>query len=158
MFKSVCQNKLHHSLLSWDINFSRILQLDWPTFWHKTWEPEFCQICNQWWNIKRNISFLFRLFQEKLMTKFLKNLKKPILGPFWGSFWPLLPKFKKKKRLLLRKRALAVFTYYSYLIPCKKQKKLMTHSREKWQTDERADRQWWFYRTICKTGVHKSWK
>ena len=37
-----CQNKLNHSLLSWDIKFQRILHFDWPTtFWSITREPVF---------------------------------------------------------------------------------------------------------------------
>ena len=60
---------------------------DWVSaFWHITWEPEFFQIWDWWWNINNNISFPFRLFLRKTNDKiFQKVLKKLFRGQF-GSF------------------------------------------------------------------------
>ena len=45
-------------------------------------ELEFCQIWDWWWNISNKISFQFRFFPRKLMTKFFKKSKKNL---FWGN-------------------------------------------------------------------------
>ena len=60
---------------------------DWlSAFWPITWEPEFFQIWDWWWNINNNISFPFRLFLRKTNDKiFQKILKKLFRGQF-GSF------------------------------------------------------------------------
>ena len=61
------ENKLHHSLLSW--------------------EPKFCQIWGWWWSINNNISFYFRLFLRKTNDKIFQKIKtKPLLEPFWPLF------------------------------------------------------------------------
>ena len=113
------KNTLHHSLLPWDITFWRILQFDWPTtFWLITREPEFCQICDWWWNINNNNNFPFWLFPGKLMTKFSRN-KKTLL---WGHFGQSLPKFGEKW-IFLEKRTLPVFKYSNYLPWCKTSEK-----------------------------------
>ena len=82
------KNTLHHSFLSGDFTFGRILQFDWPTaFLPITGELKFCQIWDWWWNINNNISFHFGLFPGKTMWQnFLKNPKNPILGPFLALF------------------------------------------------------------------------
>ena len=58
-------NKLCHSLLSWDITFLRILQLAWS----KKEEPEFCQIWEWRCNINNSIVFHFILFPGKTYDK-----------------------------------------------------------------------------------------
>ena len=86
------KNKLHNSLLSYNITFQRILKFDWlAAFWPITWDPKLYQIC--WWNINNNISFHYRLFPRKTnITKFFKKSQNPILAPFWA----LLPKLGPK--------------------------------------------------------------
>ena len=60
---------------------------------------------------------------------------------FWGHFGPFLAKFGQKG-IFLEKRALSVLKYSNYLPSCKKsEKKLMTHSWDKCQTDKATDRQ-----------------
>ena len=85
------KNKLHISLLSYNITFWRILQFDGlAAFRPITWDPILCQIC--WWIINNNISFHYRLFPRKTSQNFLKYPKNTILSPFWA----LLPKLGPK--------------------------------------------------------------
>ena len=65
------KNKLHNSLLSYNIALQKILEFDWlAAFWPITWDPKLCQIC--WWNINNNLSFHYTLFPRKTnTTKFL---------------------------------------------------------------------------------------
>ena len=95
------KNKLHHSLLSWNITFYTILQFDWLTaFWLITWEPEFCQIWDWWWNINNNISFHLRLFPRKTNDRIFQKIRKT---QFWDHFGPFLPKFRQKWIFLEKK-------------------------------------------------------
>ena len=50
----------------------------------QTWQQEFCQIWNWWWNISNNISFHFRSFPGK--TEYFKKSKNPIWEPFLALF------------------------------------------------------------------------
>ena len=96
-------------------------------------------------------------FQEKLKTKFSKKIQKTL---FWGHFGPLLPKFVQNWNFLER-RALSVFRYSNYLPSCWKSEKNYWVISEKnaeltdGQADELTARQWWFYRTLRRTGVQK---
>ena len=149
------KNKLHHSLHSWDITFQRILQFDWLTaFWPITWEPEFCQIWNRWWNINNNISFHFRLFPRKTNDRFFQKIQKIL---FRGHFWHFLPKFGQEN-FFLEKRALSVFRYSNSLPLCQKsEKNNWAISEENAELmDGRTDRQRWFYRTLHRTGSKNS--
>ena len=109
--KSLFCTQLHHSLLSYDITFLRILQFDWlAAFWPIIRDPKFFQIC--WWNINSNISFHFRLFLRKTnMTQFFKKSQKT---PFWSPSRSFLSKFRQKW-IFLEKRALSAFQYLNYL-------------------------------------------
>ena len=60
--------------------------------------------------------FILEYFQEKFTTKFFKKSKKPFLGGHFGPFLPI--------------------TYHR----AKNQKKLMSHSWKKCQTDRRTNR------------------
>ena len=121
------KNKLHNSLLSYNITFQRILQFHWPAaFWPITWDPKLCQIC--WWNINNNISFHYRLFPRKTnITKFFKKSQKPyILGPFWI----LLPKLGPKMIFPGKKGLCQFFNIWITYHCAKNQKNLMSHSWE----------------------------
>ena len=109
------------------------------------WELEFYQIWDWWWNIS-NISFHFRLFPRKTMTKFLEKSKQKL---FWGYFGPFLPKIWQKW-IFLEKRVLSVFRYSNYLSLCQKLEKLLSNFWGKHQTDGQTNRQWWFYKTPCR--------
>ena len=80
------KNKLHNSLLFYNITFWRILQFDWlAAIWPITWDPKLCQIC--WWDINNNISFCSELFATKTnMTKVFKKSRKPYFGSILGPF------------------------------------------------------------------------
>ena len=98
-------------------------------------------------------------FREKLKTKFSKKSKKPYFGAILDPFCPNLRKieFSWKKGLC---QFLDIPIIYHH---AKNQKKLLSHFWEKCQTDGRTDgwtnrqtdRQWWFYRTLRRTGVQK---
>ena len=113
------KNTIHHSLISWDITFSRILQFDWAAvFWPITREPEFCHIRNWRWNINYNITIT-------------------IYFVLWGHFGPFFPEFWQKW-IFLGKRVLSVFKYSNYLPSCKKSEKTIEPFLRKmpnWQTD-----------------------
>ena len=99
---SVCHKILHHSLLSWDITFWRILQFDWLTVFSPiNREPEFCQIKDWWWNINNNINFHFELFTRKTINKIFQKIEKPYFGAILDPFCKDLGKneFSWKKRL-----------------------------------------------------------
>ena len=93
--------------------------------------------------------FILDYFREKLIPKFFKKSKKPYLGAIFGPFFP---KFWQKW-ISPEKGVLSVFKHFIYLSSCKKKKTLMSHSWEKRRTDERIDRQRWFYRRICRPGA-----
>ena len=46
--------------------------IGWQQIWPITQEPEFCQICNWWWNINNNISFYFELSPGKTNDKIFR--------------------------------------------------------------------------------------
>ena len=116
--KSSFCTQFHHSLLSYNITFLRILQFDWlAAFWPITRDPKFFHIC--WWNINNNISFHFRLFPKKLTWQ---NVSKNPKTLFWGNSAPFLHKFGKKW-ISLEKRALSVFQYSNYPPLCQKSEK-----------------------------------
>ena len=130
------KNKLHHSLLLWDIVFYRILQFDWLiTFGHTTREPEFCQGIGDEVSINVLVFTLY-CFQEKLI-QFFKKSKKPNFGANLDAFCPKLGKneFSWENRLC---QFLKIPIIYHH---AKNQKKLMSHSSEKYRTDRRTDRQ-----------------
>ena len=104
-------------------------------FWPITWEPEFCQIWDWWWNMNNNISFHFSLFPRKNNDKNFQKIQKTL---FWHYFGPFLTKFRQKW-VCLENRALSVFKYSNYLQSSKYQKKLMTHSC---RTNRRTDKRW----------------
>ena len=139
------KNKLHHSLLSWNIIFSRILWFDWLTaFWSITKEPEFCQIWDLWWNISNNINFHFRLFPIKTNDKIFQKIQKTYFG---AIFWLFLPKFGLKwilTQIWAKKRALPVFKYSNYLTSCQKLEKtneLFLRKMPNWRTDRQTEGQ-----------------
>ena len=93
-----------------------------------------------WWNINNNIRFHFRLFPRKLMPKFLKKPKKPILSHSGHD----LPTFELKWILL--DKGLCLFLNIPVIYHhVKNQKKIISYSWEKrWtdgQTDKQTDRQ-----------------
>ena len=78
---------------------------DWlSAFWPITWEPEFFQIRDWWWNINNNISFHFRLFRRKTNNKIFQKILKNLFGGQFGSF---LLKFGQK--CFLWERELCLF-------------------------------------------------
>ena len=87
---STCRKLWHLSACQkWTSSFPsffryyKILQFDWPTaFCSITWEPEFCQILDWWWNINSNI----KLFPGKTNAKLFQKIQKPSLGPFWALY------------------------------------------------------------------------
>ena len=116
-----------------------MLLLDWPkALWTITWEPEFCQTWDWLQNINSKISFHFRLFPGKLITKFFKkSKKKTICGPFWA-----FSSKSGRQRSFLEKRTLSVFKYSNYLPSCKKSEKTNDPFLRKmlnWCTDRQAD-------------------
>ena len=125
------KNKLHNSLLSYNITFQRILQFDWPAaFWPITWNPKLCQIC--WWNINNNISFHYRLFPRKTnITKFFKKSQKPYFGSIRGPIAQI-----GAKNEFSWKKGLCQFFNIRITYHCaKNQKNLMSHSWENCWTD-----------------------
>ena len=101
--------------------------------------------------------FTLDYFQEKLMTKFFKKSKKPFWGhvailAFCAQIWA--------KMNFVGKTDLSVFKYSNYLSSCQKSEKTnmpflgkMLNWRMNGQTDRRTERQLWFCRTLCRTGV-----
>ena len=89
-------------------------------------------------------------FQEKLMTKSKK--------PYFGAMWPFWPKYGQKY-IFLGKRRCQFLNIPIIYHRAKNLKKLMPFLRKmlNWrmdgQTDGRIDRQPWFCRTLCRTGV-----
>ena len=71
------------------------------------------------------------------MTKFSKKSKKPCFWGILGSFCSNLG----QNRFTWKKRALLDFRYSNYLPLCKKSKKLMIYSWEKYWTDKQTDGQ-----------------
>ena len=66
----------------------------WLGFW-LTWESEFCQIWDWWWNVKTiTISFHFRLIPEKTKAKIFWKLQNTL---FWAHFCPFCPNLSKNK-------------------------------------------------------------
>ena len=60
------KNKVHLSLLTWDIIFYKNLEFYWLTsIGQVTEDPELCQTWDWCWSINNNISFHFRLFARK---------------------------------------------------------------------------------------------
>ena len=113
------KNTLHCWLLSWDITF--YLQFDWPTaFWPVTGEQEFCQIWD-WWTI---LVFILDYSQEKVMTKFFKEILKNIV---WVHFWTLFCLNLSKNEFSWKTGSVCFYSYY--LLSC-----------EKCLTDWRTDR------------------
>ena len=130
------------------------MQFDWmTTFWHITPEQKFCQIRHWWWNINNSISFHFKLFPRKTNDIFQKIKKTTYFGAILNTFCPTLGKneFSWKKGLC---QFLDIPIVYHR---AKNKKKLFSFFREKCQTDGwtegQTDRQWWFYRTLHRTGV-----
>ena len=130
------------------LHFKRILQFNWPTAFRPiNQEPEFCKVCDWWWNISNNISFDFRLFPGKIKKK-LKKSKKPYFGANLGNFWPNL-----RKNKLSWKKGLCQFLNNSIIYHgANNLKKVTTHSLQKCQTADGQTEQW-FYRTLQRTGV-----
>ena len=120
-------------------------------------DPEFCQIWGWCWNINKIISFHFRLFPRKTNDKVFQKSKKLYFGTM-RSFWPFLLKFGQKW-IFLKKRLCQFLNIPIIYHRAKNQKKLMPFLRKmlNWrmdgQTDGRIDRQPWFCRTLCRTGV-----
>ena len=130
----------------------RILSFDWPaTFWPLTREPDFCQIWDWLCNINKNISFHFRLFQGKANDKIFQKIQ----SLFWGHFRPFFfPNLGKNE--FSWKTGLCQFLNIPIICDCAKtQKKLMTHSWEKYRTDWRTDRQTVIFRNLRRMGAQK---
>ena len=130
--KSLFCTQLHHSLLSYDITFLRILQFDWlAAFWPIIGDPKFFQIC--WWNINSNISLHFRLFLRKTnMTQFFKKSKKIHFGAILGPFYP---NFGKNE--VSWKKGLCQLSSIRIIYHCvKNQKNLTSHSWENCWTEK----------------------
>ena len=151
---SACQNILHLSLLSWDITFSRILQLDWLTaFWSITWGPQFSRIWDWWWNISNNISFNFKLLPRETNDRIFQKIQK-VLGPFWGPFCANFG----QKWIFLDKSLLWVFRYSNCLPSCQQSERTIESFLRKtlnWYMDRLTDGQLWFYSTLHRTGSKK---
>ena len=101
-----------------------------------TWELEFCQAGDWWWNSNNNMTLNFRLFQGKIndniFYKTQKNLFQGYFGPFLSKFGQT--NFPGKKGIC----HLSVFRYSNYLPSCKKS---MIHSWEKCWTYGQTVRQ-----------------
>ena len=121
-------------------------------------DPEFCQIWGWCWNINKNISFHFRLLPRKTNEWISQKIQKTLfLGhvaifAFFAQIWA--------KMNFPRKKPLSVFKYSNYLPLCNKSgKTIMPFLRKilNWwmdgKADRRTDRQPWFCRTLCRTGV-----
>ena len=80
--------------------------IGWTAFWLVTWEPEFCQIWDLWWNISYNIGFYFKLFLGKTNHKIFQKEKKNL---FWGHFWVLFSLKLGKKSIFLEKKGSVSF-------------------------------------------------
>ena len=67
---SACQKNFIIHFFFEILNFKEYCTLiGWQQIWPITQEPEFCQICDWWWNINNNISFHFRLSPGKTNDK-----------------------------------------------------------------------------------------
>ena len=100
-----------------------------------------------------NISFHFRILPRKTNAKILQKIAKPYFRTIVGPFSPNLGKNKYSW-----KKGICQFFTIPVIYHCaKNQKKLMTHSWEKCQTDvdRQTDRKQWFYRTPRWTRVQK---
>ena len=123
----------------------------WLGFW-LTWESEFCQIWDWWWNVKTiTISFHFRLIPEKTKAKIFWKLQNTL---FWAHFCPFCPTWVKIN--FPGKKALSVFKYSHYLLSCKKLEKTndpfipeKNAELTDGQTDRQTDRKQWLYRPFC---------
>ena len=99
-----------------------------------TREPEVCQIVDWWWNI--NISFHFMSFPRKTNDRiFQKNPKKLYFAAILVSFCPILGKNEFSFKKLLCQFLNIPIIYHR----AKNQKKLMSYSWEKCQTDGRTE-------------------
>ena len=135
------------------------MQFYWLTaFGPITGDPEFCQVWGWCWNINKNISFHFRLLPRKINDKIFQKIQKKL---FWGHV-AILAFFAQiwVKMNSPRKKALSVFKYSNYLPLCNKSEKTIMPFLRKmlnwWmdgKADGRTDRQPWFCRTLCRTGV-----
>ena len=135
------------------------MQFYWLTaFGPITGDPEFCQVWGWCWNINKNISFHFRLLPRKTNDKIFQKIQKTL---FWGHE-AILDFFAQiwAKMNFPRKKALSVFKYSNYLPLCNKSEKTIMPFLRKmlnwWmdgKADGRTDRQPWFCRTLCRTGV-----
>ena len=110
--------------------------------------------------LKTILVSILEFFQEKLMTKFLKNPKRPILRPFWTLFNQIWAKMSFPGI----KGSVSFYIFQLSTIVPKIRKKLLSHFSEKcwtdWRTEKQTDRQtnWqayirWFYRNLRRTGV-----
>ena len=110
---------------------------DWlSVFWSITWEPEFSQMWDLWWNIKNNINFNFRLFSRKTNENFSKKIKKIFfrfnLVPFYSNL--VKNEFPWTREVC---QFLNIPIVYHLV---KNQKNLLNHSWESCKTDGWMDR------------------
>ena len=88
----------------------------------------------------------------KMPRKINDNFFKKIL---LLGIWALFPQIKAKVNFP-EKKALSVFRYSNYQLPCQKSEKTMEpflRKKPNWWTDRQTDRPQWFYRTICRRRV-----
>ena len=115
-----------------------------------TWELEFCQIWDWWWNINNNISLHFRLFPRKSDDKIFQKIPKPYFGAILSPLCQTLGKNEFSWKAGLCQFLDIPIIYHR----AKNQKKLMSHFRENAELTNRH-RQWWFYWILCRKGVQQ---
>ena len=105
--------------------------------WAVTCEPEFCEICDWWWNIKNSISFHIRLFPGITDDK---SFQKFHFGAIFTSLSPNLDKneFSWKKGLC---QFLNIPIIYHHAEKSEKNNEPLLWKMQKWRTDRQTDRQ-----------------
>ena len=105
------------------------------------------------------IPFFLEILHFKECFNFIvwQQFRKLYFGAILGLFSQIWTKLN-----FPGKKGLSVFRYFNYLPSCKKSKKTndpfqreMPTWRTDGQTDRRRERQWWFYMTLCRTGLQK---
>ena len=85
------KNKVHLSLLTWDIIFYKNLEFYWLTsIGQVTEDPELCQTWDYVEVSTTILVFILDYLQEKVMTKFFRKFKKPYFGAilvFFAQIW-----------------------------------------------------------------------
>ena len=118
------KNKVHLSLLTWDIIFYKNLEFYWLTsIGHVTEDPELCQTWDWCWSINNNISFHFRLFARKSNDEIFQKIQKTLFWGYFGIFCPNLDKNELSWKIELWHFLNMTVVFHR----AKNQKKLMWH-------------------------------